>query len=218
MEVSKQCYLMINIFCVFIFNLFISETLCFVQSIKLTCKEIPVEALQEILGPSFNRRYMSVEKPVQDYGAYWESKRTSSMENEFFVDELYSKQLIVQPAWEVKNHVKISRYIPANKRGRRQVISGEEWHCESRLVWKDLGPDYFPRYLRTVECISDNCWFTRLKCKPRSFAVKLLRRKKHHCAMIGPETIVGFPELKKDLREVWVWEEKAVNFCCDCAV
>lgn len=106
-----------------------------------------------------------------------------------------------------------------NSRYRRDMDYLQEWHCKSRIKWTDLGLDYFPRYLRSVECLTENCWFNMYKCRPRSFTVKILKRKRDRCVPLEqPATRIGVSGLPRELKEMWVWEERAVNFCCDCSV
>lgn len=94
-----------------------------------------------------------------------------------------------------------------------------QWHCESPLRWLDLGPDYFPRFLRSADCGHHTCTGSGFACRPRSFSVKVLRRREGVCAPAGDlpleESTVGLPS---DLRDLWVWELRAVNFCCVCSV
>lgn len=92
------------------------------------------------------------------------------------------------------------------------------WKCEAVVKWIDLGPEYFPRYLRNVECTKHYCWYKVFMCKPKSFAIKILHRRKGKCADAGnlkKMTSYGF---SSQYGEVWRWEEVAINFCCDCAV
>ncbi|XP_034248746.1 uncharacterized protein LOC117649784 isoform X2 [Thrips palmi] len=94
-----------------------------------------------------------------------------------------------------------------------------QWHCESPLRWLDLGPDYFPRFLRSADCGHHTCTGSGFVCRPRSFSVKVLRRREGVCAPAGDlpleESTVGLPG---ELRDLWVWELRAVNFCCVCSV
>lgn len=46
-----------------------------------------------------------------------------------------------------------------------------------------MGPDYFPRYMRSVECLVGKCWFNIYTCKPRGFTVKILKRRKDRCVV-----------------------------------
>uniref|UniRef100_A0A182LX56 Spaetzle domain-containing protein n=1 Tax=Anopheles culicifacies TaxID=139723 RepID=A0A182LX56_9DIPT len=91
------------------------------------------------------------------------------------------------------------------------------WECEAKIRWIDLGPEYFPRFLRTVECTRQNCWYGHYSCQPRSFTVKILRRRTGECVQSDRLRRIGVDGLPGELRELWVWEERAVNFCCDCA-
>lgn len=92
------------------------------------------------------------------------------------------------------------------------------WKCEAKIKWVDLGPDYFPRFLRTVECTKHYCWYKAFVCKPKSFAMKVLHRRKGICADAANLRKISSFEFRNEFGEVWKWEEVAVNFCCDCTV
>lgn len=152
----------------------------------------------------------------------------------FYVDDTYAMEISDRPAWEV-SHLQNStenfsissennstsdgsRRQRSNfrKRKEEQPQTKRPWECEAKIKWLDLGYDYYPRYLRTVECTRHSCFYGHFTCKPRSFTVKLLRRRRGEC--VQTKNIIGTDGLHGDLKELWVWEERAVNFCCDCAV
>ena len=172
--------------------------------------------LEDILGAAFNPRYMSVEEPVKTESAS-SGKRGVSFGEEFYVNDNFLEQIDSEPAWNVNNHVTLAKKRYGLHRRKRSSDYLQQWQCSSKIEWIDLGPDYFPRYLRSVVCLSENCWFGLYSCRPKSFTVKLLRRKKGFCANDSKNgNQVGLSGLPKDLKELWVWEEKALNFCCDC--
>ncbi|XP_018573878.1 protein trunk [Anoplophora glabripennis] len=182
---------------------------------KVPCTELSEVILEETLGAAFNARYMSIDMPSLEVSKNF--KRKVGYDLDFYVDSEYEDDSDEQPAWSVTNHVEETKNIFSNNRYRRDMDYLQEWHCKSRIKWTDLGPDYFPRYLRSVECLTESCWFNMYKCRPRSFTVKILKRKRDRCvpSAQGPRT--GASGLPRELRELWVWEEKAVNFCCDCS-
>lgn len=92
------------------------------------------------------------------------------------------------------------------------------WKCEASIKWVDMGPEYFPRYLRTVECTRHYCWYKVFVCKPKSFAVKILHRQKGKCANAANLKKISAFDFRGDFGELWKWEEVAINFCCDCAI
>lgn len=92
------------------------------------------------------------------------------------------------------------------------------WKCDASIKWVDLGPDYFPRFLRSVECEEHFCWYKMFVCKPKSFAVKVLHRRRGVCADAANLRKISAFEFRGEFGELWKWEEVAVNFCCDCAV
>ncbi|CAK9293828.1 unnamed protein product [Gordionus sp. m RMFG-2023] len=147
---------------------------------------------------------------------------------------------------------KRSHYQTANKtRGRRykhspifslpKSASFKPWECKSKVIWKDLGPDYFPRYLRTIECTSKKCFYSFYNCVPKAFTVKILKRDRKELAgfscidltqdeshyevqykltiedeVVDYNTFLGDDKLQNEFEEKWIFEERAVVFCCDC--
>lgn len=181
---------------------------------KSICAELPMLVLENILGGAFNPRYMSIEHPIQTDSPSGTKRGVSYEEDFYVVDE---EQVDDDPAWVVNNHVFVAQKKYGLHRNKRGVDYMQQWHCQSKIEWTDLGPDYFPRYLRSVVCLYGNCWFGLYKCKPRSFSVKLLRRKRGFCDdRSESDHKVGLTGLPKGLKELWVWEERKVNFCCDC--
>ncbi|CAG9863899.1 unnamed protein product [Phyllotreta striolata] len=201
-------------FCVEFFSI-ITCASTFNRDGKVICNEIPSEVLEEVLGAAFNARYMSIDQPAEE--ANQNGKRTTREGADFYVDSDFKEDIEDGPAWSLMNHAARVRDI-RDTRWKRSSEYEQEWHCRSRIKWTDLGRDYFPRYLRSVECLSHDCWFNLYKCKPRSFTIKILKRMRNKCATAGPGTKIGNVGLPRDLKEMWVWEERAVNFCCDCTI
>lgn len=104
--------------------------------------------------------------------------------------------------------------VAPSSRVRREESTKKPWGCESHMEWEDLGEDRFPRYLRTVRCLGEQCWFTHFRCQGRAFTVNVLRRATAESPCDTRETSESLPA---NLREEWVFEERAVTFCCDCA-
>lgn len=186
---------------------------------------------------------MSVDSPVtEDDNAKnnMNIKRGVQDSESFYVDDTYAVEIDSdKPAWEVThfsrdertNNQKLlyeqqtndntTRVRRSNER-RRSDSSNQQpeeimrpWECEAKIRWLDLGYDYYPRYLRTVECTRKKCYYGFFTCKPRSFTVKILRRRRGVC--VPTKNTVGIDGLHGDLKELWIWEERAVNFCCDCS-
>lgn len=165
------------------------------------CRDFSEIVLSEILGPAFNKRYMSIKQPIQrDYylsevSVNGDLKRgtTTSMVPSFYVEDDYAEILSDEPAWIVKHsHVNFNDNTDwKNDRIKRNDKYKMQWECESKIKWMDLGPDYFPRYLRTVECTSKYCWYGHYKCKPRSFTVKILKRRRDKCINVDSGSIIN---------------------------
>lgn len=186
---------------------------------------------------------MSLEPPLieEEYEAENAAGKRYQDQNfkPFYVDDTYAMELSNEPAWETNplelersnrreigitsgtNGTRNKRDYSYNQEGRRKSGNVQQqqkrpWECEAKVVWVDLGADYFPRYLRTVQCSrTQSCFYGQFTCTPRSFTVKLLRRRRGEC--VKTEHNIGSDGLHGDLKELWIWEERAVNFCCDCA-
>lgn len=256
-------------------------------SSKNGCARTTVEELRERLGPAFNARYMSIDKPPKDeeptriYARHTESvlqsddpyavsspdnaqldqrahpsfrvdpdfvqdvalsaghasgydgPQTRARRNEGVVDDGEShgvpkkrrkSSLRLRKTSPWKGHRELDETsatpprrggIQRGNRGRRHDGAKKPWGCESRMEWLDLGEDRFPRYLRTVRCMGEACWFTHFQCKGRAFTVNVLRRVAALPAC-GGDGRTSSENLPDDLREKWVFEERAVTFCCDC--
>lgn len=191
---------------------------------KEPCEPIEESALAKILGAAYNPRYMSVKPPDKSENSDDPSggKRKSSGFRPFSVDEDYEQELDEgTPAWQTDHFTadiftnKRKRDLLEHEREERSAKQSTPWECESNVKWIDLGRDFFPRYLRSIECGNHDCWYGRYMCRPKSFTVKILRRKHGRCAYNHRKESVF--DLPKEMRELWVWEERAVNFCCECA-
>ncbi|XP_055692174.1 protein trunk [Lutzomyia longipalpis] len=178
------------------------------------CGQVSTYVLMEILGPAYNYRYMRLDTPSDGEEDVEVALKRDTMKDlgSFYVADGFVLELDDEPAWTRTP----SKFIPAAERIRRssdedpedrtkRAIDRPNWSCEAHIRWQDLGPDYFPRYLRSVECVQAHCYYGHYDCRPRFFSVRLLRRRKGECAA-----------LKMDSVDLWVWEERAVAMCCDC--
>ncbi|XP_055378431.1 protein trunk [Condylostylus longicornis] len=210
------------------------------------CTSLPETTLTTILGSAYNPRYMSIDEPRVIVQPTLGNKRALP-EEDFFVNDDYHQEISNKPAWEFdhiseKHLTRNRRNINVNdiketekgmgKRDYRQtflqsvapskrgnIFQPRPWECNSQIRWIDLGYEYFPRYLRTVECTKKQCWYGHYTCKPRSFTVKVLRRKIGECTRISEKLVMASQDkMTGEFTQLWIWEEKAVNFCCDCVM
>lgn len=121
----------------------------------------------------------------------------------------------------IKRQLKQKYYMGNNGRSNNMQASDSvddqdrrPWFCDSKIKWIDLGDDYYPRWIRTVECVKQSCWYGKYTCAPRSFTIKLLRRQSNKCTHSKKLLQMGLSSNKS--QEIWIWEERAISFCCDC--
>ncbi|XP_012255849.2 protein trunk [Athalia rosae] len=196
------------------------------------CQTIPESVLSAVLGPAFNARYMSINDPRDNNvesgrTASGVTKRKTSKIPSFSVEEEFNSVYSNDPAWDFEfGNVGYEEEVELvqNARDTRETKRAKStpWQCDANVEWIDLGHDYFPRFLRMIECEKSNCWYGFYTCKPRSFTVKLLRRRRGICIPspavdeILRSSKMGVDGLPNELKELWIWEERAVNFCCEC--
>ncbi|XP_034669594.1 protein trunk [Drosophila subobscura] len=198
------------------------------------CAELSTQSLSRILGQAFNPRYMSIEPPG---GSHDENHNLGYKRSSYDIP-FYADRDVVSlgnfPAWETDHFAyfgkreetikgrKIRIRSAAVERGgspKTDVFKHRPWECSSQINWIDLGLNYFPRYIRSIECISRKCWYGHFNCKPKSFTVKVLRRKSGSCIQINDKLVLITAEtFKNDYTQLWIWEEIAVNFCCECVM
>lgn len=186
---------------------------------KKDCQPLPPELLKEILGSAYNPRYMrlqppKVESPPTVIGISNGKRETDNNldDLEFYVDDGFSQVIDQKPAWETDPETVGSR----PKRQLNGIRGQAPWSCETHMVLLDLGADYYPRYLRTAKCKNQSCWYGKYTCRPKAFALRILKRQKGVCIPAKQLEKLGLSDRQDALTEMWVWEERAVNFCCEC--
>lgn len=184
------------------------------------CDELSETALFQILGPAFNPRYMSISEPDLNIAVSSNKRYT---ETSFYADDQYYNEKNSAPAWEY-NHTELRRKIHFDSKNagtelshkttlHRFIRSLGPCHCDSVIEWIYLGADYFPRYMRSVVCAEQKCYYGTGTCKPRKFTLNFLKRKRGECVTIEDDSLLF---IAGENIGLWIWEEKAVNFCCDC--
>lgn len=134
-----------------------------------------------------------------------------------------------------KKRIILRRSVSEPKRRTLRNVSSKllPWTCSQNVEWLDLGQDHFPRYVRSVKCTSERCFYGHYSCRPKAFTVKVLRRISDKCLELTSElrekfnlpqfSTTNFEQLdtagdRPKFFEPWVFEEIAVNFCCECVV
>lgn len=200
--------------------------------VKTKCAESTAEALLSRLGSAFNVRYMSVERPVyitkrplKKETGYQQDQHTISQTKEldFYVDSDFVRELeessyyrqrltSKSPTERFLKRIRRSAKSKKKKSSRRMPSQSDlPWKCPTQLVWRNLGTNHFPQFLRSVRCLSKHCWFSHFRCLPKAFTIKVLKRKSDECVPVPSS------ETKESRYEQhWVFEERAVTFCCEC--
>lgn len=90
------------------------------------------------------------------------------------------------------------------------------WRCESQYEWMRLPMDFYPRFLRSVQCTRRTCWLHgNYECTARRASVQLLQRHiGGGCADAANLRQYGFGGAT---AEQWRWVQAEVNVYCECA-
>lgn len=152
------------------------------------CQPVKRSTLMNRMGPSFNNRYMATDHP-----------QTSPSTADHLSPPSH------------KNSTLRSRRV---RRGQKidvsMISSPAPWTCQTTELWKNLGSNFFPRYLRSVKCTNSACWFGHFKCRPKIFQVKILKRKQGVCTRVY--TAKGQPRFE----DYWEMKSQNVALYCEC--
>lgn len=88
------------------------------------------------------------------------------------------------------------------------------WRCQMRRKWIELSKDYYPRYIRSVQCTKPKCWYGNFGCVAKKMSVRILQRYLGNCADASSLKQLGFGSTN---AEVWRWVKVDINFFCECA-
>ncbi|XP_037927289.1 protein trunk [Teleopsis dalmanni] len=173
---------------------------------------------------------MSIVHPGISYATNSATGNKRSYEIPFYADEDVVSTGDF-PAWETNHfsyYEKKSDYSsstfkrnisPDKTSSQTQDSKSRPWQCTSKIKWIDLGLSFFPRYIRSVECISKKCWYGHYICKPKSFSIKVLRKKDDSCIRVSEKLMTMTSQtFDNDFADLWIWEEIAINFCCECVM
>ena len=83
------------------------------------------------------------------------------------------------------------------------------WTCLIETFWRDLGENYFPRFVKDGNCISSACWYGHYLCQPVEYKVNVIR-KQHHYRCVDRN-------LPSTLASEWKLAEVNVTVACICA-
>ncbi|KAK3611031.1 hypothetical protein CHS0354_024353, partial [Potamilus streckersoni] len=84
----------------------------------------------------------------------------------------------------------------------------ENWICEEEYIWRELGEQYYPRYVREVKCLNTTCMYGYYTCSPVYINVKVLTFNNFGCFDLN---------LPYELRPSWVFQDIAVAAHCHCS-
>ena len=182
------------------------------RRVKMACSETPTAILVGRLGPAFNARYMSIDLPHKELSSASASlgdspaaagrSRSQPVQPEaagaspeehgdFRVDGNFSRIFSAKPTRQTTDEPERDRTKRAH-RHRKKRPEREQWECAQKIVWRDLGADFFPRYLRSVVCTQTACWFGAFECRPRAFTVKV----RHVVAMCAHQYDIDLVKLR----------------------
>ncbi|OWF43097.1 uncharacterized protein LOC110460229 [Mizuhopecten yessoensis] len=55
------------------------------------------------------------------------------------------------------------------------------WTCSMTPIWRDLGEDYYPRFVRDGTCNNRTCWYRHYECQPVLYTLSVLERQNSEC-------------------------------------
>lgn len=99
--------------------------------------------------------------------------------------------------------------------GRRHALpaapSSSPWQCRLEKKWKRMREGVFPQRVQTGKCVARTCMMAMYECRPRKYAVRVLKRLSDRC---NPLPVHG---PNATYEEVWTLDYFRVTVACDCA-
>ena len=236
----------------FLPNVSYAEELFNKTYMKVKCIKIDQETLVEALDLAYQPRYMQIHKP-REVRAYEQMIEDGLIPvNHGFIND--------EPEDENSTDAIPSFYVPSNyhqllpgsavrasdilnKESARRVkrtVGVHPFRCEEQIGWRDMGENYFPRYIRSKECMSKKCAFGNYRCETVGFVTKILVRRQEPCYYIRDNineteedvqkriddlhekiSREGFDPVSSDwvqesMFEEWEWGDIGIGFCCQC--
>jgi hypothetical protein len=129
-----------------------------------------------------------------------------------------------------EEHQNIWEAILTEKRGmsKKSVGEGYIYSCEPQphhSHWNNLGPDYYPRTIRSVTCNASDC-ARYTQCMPIQYPVRVLRkvganetmsdRQRQDRAMLPAALQVPVPDAYTNQPIQFVFDNITVNVSCAC--
>lgn len=117
----------------------------------------------------------------------------------------------------------------ASRRRRRstQKDETEPWQCATNAFWSDLGPHFYPRFVRAVSCTRKPCWYSFFSCQERAVVMTVLRRHptKPCKPVYRPGSVIRIGDVtyvREGVRPVryeqeWILQPIRVPVMCQCA-
>lgn len=85
--------------------------------------------------------------------------------------------------------------------------------CQSMAHLLDLGREYSPRYLPSLDCVG-SCWHDPYRCHHRFYEVKVLKRRDKADEVSRRHD----PALPESLRDIWKFVSVKVVVSCECSL
>ncbi|XP_046673087.1 prothoracicotropic hormone [Homalodisca vitripennis] len=131
-----------------------------------------------------------------------------------FISALQTQPVLSQPCYTSEGMEDCSiLLLEEHKRGN--AAESLPCSCENTPGLLDLGRQYYPRYLPTMECGGPGaCWPGPYHCRPRHYEVKVLKRR-DPVEEISRRDDLSLPET---LRGEWKFVLVKVTVSCECSL
>lgn len=203
------------------------------------CQKVPLFMLKRIQVPAYDSSYMRVDSPydaepseTEYYGGTKVRRKVAQKPEVFEMQDSNFQVLSDEPAWNVDfSSIQESKqrrrrdlrpiepdatdpkFSGANDENSRKQL-GAPWECETHQRWIELSSDYYPRYLRSIQCRKSRCWYGDYQCGAKKYSVHILQRHSVACVDATNLKRGGFGS---ERAEMWRWVKVDINFFCECS-
>ncbi|KAK3580351.1 hypothetical protein CHS0354_014824 [Potamilus streckersoni] len=85
----------------------------------------------------------------------------------------------------------------------------QPWQCRQEMAWRDLGENFFPRFITEVRCSNSSCLGGQAFCRPVNINIKILKA--------SDDSNCADPLLPTTLRSKWAFHDISMPVYCECS-
>ena len=194
--------------------------------VKMPCGPYMNDVTRYTISKLFDGRFLSTEKQDDDDAidkVFVPNTESSPNSEEHLARNSHHSEADIMSTAETPLESGDPHKQTSRKVQKRATRDETPWHCRPEYIWDDMGPDYYPRYIRRVICSHNSCFNPFYGCMERYVTIKILRRTNTACRPVYDVPVARDGSMKASpigpirYEQDWVFEERSQPLACECA-